>query len=160
MLKFFSKIRQNLLSEGKSGKYIKYAIGEIVLVVIGILIALQINNWQQERKNIKLENRYLIDLVNDLKQDSTTLSKLHEEGQLTVNAKDSLYKVINQPEYHMDSLPSYFKRQWINYRVFAPSTSTIEEMKSSSHLEVIRDDVLRKKIVNIYSSFAPIIYSS
>lgn len=54
MIKFFRKIRQNLLSEGKTGKYLKYASGEIVLVVIGILIALQINNWnEQSNENIK-----------------------------------------------------------------------------------------------------------
>jgi hypothetical protein len=52
MIKFFRKIRQNLLLEGKTGKYLKYAIGEIVLVVIGILIALQINNWHDHRKEI------------------------------------------------------------------------------------------------------------
>lgn len=57
MIRFFRKLRQDLLSEGKTTKYLKYAIGEIVLVVIGILIALQINNWNEERKqdhNIKL----------------------------------------------------------------------------------------------------------
>jgi hypothetical protein len=50
MIKFFRKIRQNLLSEGKTVKYLKYAIGEIVLVVIGILIALSINNWNENQK--------------------------------------------------------------------------------------------------------------
>ena len=50
MLKFFRKIRQNLLSEGNTGKYLKYALGEIVLVVIGILIALQVNNWSEIKK--------------------------------------------------------------------------------------------------------------
>jgi|TARA_R110000737_G_C14509985_1_gene473452 hypothetical protein len=45
MIKFFRKIRQNLVSKGNTGKYLKYAIGEIILVVIGILIALSINNW-------------------------------------------------------------------------------------------------------------------
>jgi len=49
-MKFFRKIRQNLLVENKKGKYFKYAIGEIVLVVIGILIALSISNWNEKRK--------------------------------------------------------------------------------------------------------------
>jgi hypothetical protein len=51
MIKFFRKIRQNLLSEGNTGKYLKYAIGEIVLVVIGILIAIQVSNWNEVRKS-------------------------------------------------------------------------------------------------------------
>jgi len=50
MIKFFRKIRQNLISEGKTVKYIKYAIGEIILVMIGILLALQVNNWNEARK--------------------------------------------------------------------------------------------------------------
>lgn len=59
MIKFFRKIRQNLLSEGKTGKYLKYAIGEIILVVIGILIALQINNWNENRNNISQAEKHL-----------------------------------------------------------------------------------------------------
>ena len=53
MIKFFRNIRRSLLSEGKTSKYLKYAVGEIVLVVIGILIALQINNWNEHRKELK-----------------------------------------------------------------------------------------------------------
>jgi hypothetical protein len=63
MIKFFRKIRQSLLSEGKMGKYFKYAIGEIILVVIGILIALQINNWNQNRINDKQEQQILFQLT-------------------------------------------------------------------------------------------------
>ncbi|MBO3115440.1 hypothetical protein J4050_01695 [Winogradskyella sp. DF17] len=59
MIKFFRKIRYTLLNENKTGKYIKYAIGEIILVVIGILIALQINNWNQSRKEAKQEQLIL-----------------------------------------------------------------------------------------------------
>jgi len=62
MIKFFRKIRQNLLSEGKTGKYFKYAIGEIILVVIGILIALQINNWNQQRILEKQSQQVLLNL--------------------------------------------------------------------------------------------------
>ena len=62
MIKFFRKIRQNLLSEGKTRKYLKYAIGEIIHVVIGILIALQINNWNNNMQQDKLERKYLTKL--------------------------------------------------------------------------------------------------
>lgn len=59
MIKFFRNIRQNLLNEGKTSKYFKYAIGEIILVVIGILIALQINNWNEGRKDHNTEKTHL-----------------------------------------------------------------------------------------------------
>ena len=75
MIKFFRKIRQNLLSEGKTGKYLKYAIGEILLVVIGILIALQINNWNELRKEHKLETRILNEILTNLETDIENLEK-------------------------------------------------------------------------------------
>ena len=69
MIKFFRKIRQNLLSEGKTGKYLKYAIGEIILVVIGILLALNINNKNEERINedkfVKIFKEIQDDLLTD-----------------------------------------------------------------------------------------------
>lgn len=153
MIKFFRKIRQDLLSKGKTGKYLKYAIGEIVLVVVGILIALSINNWQQDRQNKKQEYRYINDLVNDFKQDSIHLEELRLEAEITATTKDSIFKVINELDYQMDSLPNYFKLQWVGYKVFSPSTSTIEEMKSSSHLEIISNPLLRKKIVKMYYEY-------
>ena len=69
MIKFFRKIRQQLLSEGKIGKYFKYAIGEIVLVVIGILIALQINNWNEERKQLDIRDAYYLSIIESFEKD-------------------------------------------------------------------------------------------
>ena len=62
MIKFFRHIRRQLISENKTGKYFKYAIGEIILVVIGILIALQINNFNNSRQETKIEQAYLLSL--------------------------------------------------------------------------------------------------
>ena len=70
MIKLFRKIRQNLLSEGKTSKYLKYALGEIVLVVIGILIALQINNWSENRKETRKEIKLAEQLLTDARADS------------------------------------------------------------------------------------------
>ena len=69
MIKFFRQIRQNLLSEGKTGKYLKYAVGEIILVVIGILIALYINNQNQERLKAQRFNATLVEIQNDIVSD-------------------------------------------------------------------------------------------
>tara|TARA_B100000949_G_scaffold214142_1_gene209453 strand:+ start:7695 stop:7895 length:201 start_codon:yes stop_codon:yes gene_type:complete len=66
MIKFFRKIRQRLLIENRFTKYLLYALGEIILVVLGILIALQINNWNQEQKDHKAEITYLKEIKNSL----------------------------------------------------------------------------------------------
>ncbi len=73
MLKFFRTTRQNLLSAGKTGRYLKYAIGEIVLVVIGILIALSINNWNANQKDEKETLNYLTNLTEALNEDMASL---------------------------------------------------------------------------------------
>ena len=75
MIKFFRKIRQKQLSENKFSKYLIYAIGEIILVVIGILIALQINNWNESRKNKAFVSSYKKSLIENLKMDSLSINK-------------------------------------------------------------------------------------
>jgi hypothetical protein len=75
MIKFFRKIRQNMLTENKTGTYFKYAIGEIVLVVLGILIALQVSNWNQRRLEQNTMNAYYAKLANTLEDDIKKLSE-------------------------------------------------------------------------------------
>jgi hypothetical protein len=69
MIKFFRKIRQKMLNENKTGKYLKYAFGEIVLVMIGILLALQVNTWNESKKSNVKFNKLLVNVFNDLKVD-------------------------------------------------------------------------------------------
>jgi hypothetical protein len=104
MIKFFRRIRQNLLNEGKTSKYFKYAIGEIVLVVIGILIALQINNWNENRKEQVQELNLVKQLFEDAKNDSiffqsrlqlfsaqmTTYEQLTDFCEGKINSNDSI----------------------------------------------------------------------
>ncbi len=75
MIKFFSQLRQSLVMENKTSKYLKYAIGEIVLVVIGILIALQINNWNERRKDKKTEVVILNQFLKDFQANDSIIKK-------------------------------------------------------------------------------------
>ncbi|WP_406684817.1 DUF6090 family protein [Seonamhaeicola sp. MEBiC1930] len=94
MIKFFRKIRQKLLSEGKTGKYLQYAIGEIILVVIGILLALQINNWNEARKNKILEKEYLVRLLEDLEHDQKDLKQVITNNAINlILSEDALIKL-------------------------------------------------------------------
>lgn len=81
MIKFFQKFRQKLVETGKVRNYLLYAVGEIVLVVIGILLALQINNWNEGYKDRQLEQVYYCKLLEDVTQDHILLKKLMAEDQ-------------------------------------------------------------------------------
>jgi len=85
LINFFRKIRQNLLSEGKTAKYLKYAAGEIILVVIGILIALSINNWNTDRKNAALTRSYYVQILQDLEKEKVLMTdaNLHIDSFFT-----------------------------------------------------------------------------
>lgn len=93
MLKFFRRIRQNLISEMKVSRYLLYAVGEILLVMIGILLALQVNNWNEHRKNLEAEKVLLINLVEDLRADSTSFSAYMKTLQKIDTLHSQLYQI-------------------------------------------------------------------
>ena len=96
MIKFFRKIRYNLMETGKTSRYFKYAIGEIILVVIGILIALQINNWNENRKQQQVQNVLLKKYLQDLEVDfSNFQSYLFEIKQIDSLHQDLFNMVLN-----------------------------------------------------------------
>lgn len=144
MIKFFRKIRQNLLRENKTGKYFKYAIGEIILVVIGILIALQINNWNEnrnEKKSLKiltenLHNEFATNLK-ELETDLIRIKRKISAGNelLTYFGKEK----IDFPEFNIDSL--LFEA--IEIPTWNPSTFTLNEIKNSGKLSDIKDVKLK-----------------
>ena len=130
MIKFVRHIRYNLMETGKTSKYIKYAIGEIILVVIGILIALGINNWNEKRKIKNEEKATLIKINEDLKVDSSQFSyykqqfseidQLHTElhnlaqGNQTIDAISELV-LIRRTLYFKQLVPSDYKKNIPQY---------------------------------------------
>ena len=104
MIKIFRKIRYDLMKKNKTGKYLKYAIGEIVLVVIGILIALQINNWNENKKKYKLRTAYKNSLINDLSLDTLMLGKLIIENNNILKVLNIQQKRFLGPETPIDTI--------------------------------------------------------
>jgi len=150
MIKFFRNIRRRLLTEGKTGKYVKYAIGEIALVVIGILIALQINNWNEKRKINTLELKALQEIASDLQEDLSSL-----ENDIALNLRGLKSATIiresldNNPYYH-DSLAIHFGRLDFN-TTYTVKTSGFDNLKNLG-FQIIANDSLRKSITDLYAS--------
>ena len=154
MFKFFRRIRQDLISNGKTTKYFKYAIGEIALVMIGILLALQVSNWNAINKEQKVEKRYLSELILDLKTDSLVISKFINDSDTQLKYKNNLIEMFNnKATFSEDSLAIFFNIQWQVTYSFNPITTTLDEMKSTGNIGIIRNSDLRRKILETYNNY-------
>lgn len=150
MIKFFRQIRHSLINQNRTKKYLLYAIGEIILVVIGILIALQINNWNEQRKDYRSSQDYRQRILEDLQVDVNALEsrvgywrKVSESGRfaLTAMQDDSIFnswKII---------LNLYYASQINPYDA---NSITFDELKSAGELRLIPDTRLRNKLANYY----------
>ncbi|WP_370477371.1 hypothetical protein [Tamlana flava] len=122
MIKFFSKIRHNLIKQNKIGKYFKYAIGEILLVVIGILIALNINNSNEKRKNHMFLTSNLQGVLEELKIDSTIIDKRRIELNKRNENRIAFINHTNYEWFTRDSLEqsieNYVKELSIEYSYY------------------------------------------
>ncbi len=152
MIKIFRKIRQNLLSEGKTAKYLKYAIGEIILVVIGILIALQLNEWNDHRKQIKLEEEYYCRLLDDIqldKEQTQNLLQLAEERLLASNQSVRLLLNDNSEKTEIGTQLSLSTKAI--YSDFEPNNSAYEDLKSGANLNIISDKSIIKALNHYFN---------
>lgn len=142
MIKFFRRIRQDLLMENKTSKYFKYAIGEIVLVVIGILIALQINTWNENRKDIAKEQQILLSLQEEFKQNIQELKFDHKVNVNSINALITLLNFDENTDFETRTIDSLMGQAY-NFATFDARLGVINDLSSSGNLELIRDAKLR-----------------
>lgn len=157
MIKFFRKIRQKLLTENKFSKYFLYAIGEIVLVVIGILIALQINNWNELKKARTKEHFALEEIISDLEQNISSLNGIvYTDNNSISNCVNSLnITIVNmeQTKVYHDSLAFHF---WQNFRYpDLDIKSSGYESLASIGIDLINDNELRSNIGKYYTYSIP-----
>ena len=151
MIKFFRNIRQTLIMENKTSKYLKYAIGEIVLVVLGILIALSINNWNEERKATNKEEFFLKEFKTSINENLFNYDKQYGPRlKRKNNGLDSLFQYIHYGKTIHDTL---FLKYYLNMRQgirLKYDNGPYEALKSSG-LDYINNDSLRTAINKTYS---------
>lgn len=148
MIKFFRKIRYNLMETGKTSKYLKYAIGEIILVVIGILIALQINNWNEFNKERENEKIILNEIRENLKFDLEDFESNIANLQNKIISAKTLLKIIDNKSDYNDSI-GYFFYYLKTYPHFSNKSNGYNLLQSKG-LDIIQNDSIRKRITDLY----------
>ena len=156
MIKFFRKIRQKMLTENKFSKYLIYAIGEIILVVIGILIALQINNWNETRQIKKVEKEILYVLLEDLNSAKSYSAQYieNEQSYLDIIEKilhnDSIKTILNN-----NNTIEYFNKAFWDFEIKIPVINTYSDLKNAGKIAIIQNDSIRDRLsileANVYN---------
>lgn len=147
MQKFFRKIRYDFMEKKKIGGYFKYAVGEIILVVIGILIALSINNMNEGRKNAMNEAYLLNEILNNLKEDSLQIQFILERRNATQTAVENLLEILKAKKIEEKNLEENIA-QFLTFERFYPLNNAFEMMKSSAL--VVKNKPLRTAISRYY----------
>ena len=161
MLTFFRRIRKGLLDGGAIRKYVLYAVGEILLVMIGILLALQVNNWNEQRKVRILEKNVLLEIRNALSSDLENQFDFHlTNSQKAIHSLDFIYKHLSQSLPYNDSLSFYFSvLAWEANKDWTPQNIAFESLKSKG-IDLISTSDIKYAILKIYNLDYPHITKS
>ncbi|MCH2490869.1 MAG: DUF6090 family protein [Flavobacteriales bacterium] len=148
MIKFFRKIRQKLLSENKFSKYLIYAIGEIILVVVGILLALAINNQNELRKDKNAEQKLLKQLLIDYESNYSQLqNKIDQRTSIMRRCNELLDVIDKETKIHPDSLPKIFATFLLD-----PTFDPIDnDVIASGSIRLLKNDILKEMISKWHS---------
>ena len=151
MIKFFRHIRQNLIMENKTSKYLKYAIGEIVLVVIGILIALQLNILKDESNEKKIIHELLLGVQADLKAEAERIDFLYAwYSEITDDIQRIILHQQGKEHYSNEELGQYFLKVF-DFRKFYKINTNYQTLYGSGLLQKLEDKELSNDIIDYYS---------
>ena len=147
MFHFLRKIRRTLLENNKMKKYVFYALGEVMLVVVGILIAVQLGNLNQQRKDKKEEQFILQSLEEDFQTNLELLNKDIETNQSNLNDVFRLLEIIREQKASPDL--NEINKLFANLSSWGTvdfNTGSIDEMKNSGKLQILQNELLRNKL--------------
>lgn len=152
MLTFFRHIRKGLLGSGQAKKYLLYAIGEILLVMIGILLALQVNNWNEWRKDRVKEKEVLQDLKENLERNERELEQSLDI--LTVYDRYSFitFDFLKGDIPYSDTLGRYFHFSRFNGSIFLNISNEGYESLKGAGLDILSSHPLKRDILNLFES--------
>ena len=149
MIKFFRHIRKELMEQNKTGRYFKYAIGEIILVMIGILLALQVNNWNNRRLDASKEQMFLKNLRSDFIFNLDELKRTNNRSKEAYKASADLLEIIKADTPINPSEIEGLVHDIINKMQSLDLISgSIDEIINTGSLNIIRDPELRKQLSN------------
>lgn len=150
MIKLFRHIRKTLLEQNRMGKYFKYAIGEIILVVIGILIALQVNNWNENRKLRNEQKLITASIKEDLKADTIYLNNYIRKLQKDYEILKDQSNKVNRIAYSKDSLIHFLKKEIYVFSVTFKgfNNNSYESIKASGKLDIL-DNTIKQPLYEL-----------
>lgn len=155
MIKVFRKNRLSMIIKNKFGAYLAYATGEIILVIVGILIALAINDHSNREKKLELRNSYIIQLHDEADRNLKKLTHLNDEAAKMLKELDTVFKILLYKDYDNPRL-STKSFYLIMSKKFYPVMITYENLKFSGDLKLFDDLNLRNAISETYETFNPI----
>ncbi len=152
MLKFFRTIRKKLIDEGNVRKYLLYAIGEILLVVIGILIALQVNNWNEERKDKDKSYSYLIRLNEDIDLILTDVDNSLKGAERKLKNSIIVQEALEAKHLALSNQKNFdlYLEEYHHFYITIQDARTYNEMMSVGDIKLIENQWIR----NAFSSLA------
>jgi len=154
MIKFFRQIRKTLLMENKTSKYLKYAIGEIVLVVIGILIALQVNNWNENQKTKATEQTILKSLLKEFQANEGLLNQQVLLNLSNISNAKEIGKLTGPDPIEIDEkkVSELMFSAFASTPFYDPSLGTLQDIMSSGQLSTITNQELRSELASFESA--------
>jgi hypothetical protein len=150
MINFLRRIRRDLINENKTSIYLLYAVGEVVLVVFGILIALQINKWNENQKTKKLEIVFLENLQIDLEVDISNFNIRIKESEGIMEKNYSFIHESYKTQESFKDFRTLVGELWWNSEYFVAQNSTYSELNNSGQLDIFSNKDLKNSILSHY----------
>ena len=153
MIKFFRRLRQQLLVENKTGKYLKYAIGEIVLVVIGILIALSINNWNTQQNKNKAENASYANIKRQINDDKNVISGNIAYNNRYLKQYEFATEIIEENDRNQIDTLGYIALNLTKYSDVNRNSNIYQNLVNSGELKLLTNQEVIERLQRLEETY-------